>query len=94
MRLINADKLENVDFSDCIDSMEIMNVIDEQPTAYDVDAVVEQLDTYITKLVGRNAALYQTVMRIVKGGGVDGNQTDFLQYGNGPGNFRWKQENV
>ena len=39
MRLINADKLENVDFSDCIDSMEIMNVIDEQPTAYDVDAV-------------------------------------------------------
>ena len=62
MRLINADKLENVDFSDCIDSMEIMNVIDEQPTAYDVDAVVEQLDTYITKLVGRNAALYQTVM--------------------------------
>ena len=73
MRLINADKLENVDFSDCIDSMEIMNVIDEQPTAYDVDAVVEQLDTYITKLVGRNAALYQTVMRIVTGGGVDGN---------------------
>ena len=73
MRLINADKLENVDFSDCIDSMEIMNVIDEQPTAYDVDAVVEQLDTYITKLVGRNAALYQTVMRIVKSGGVDGN---------------------
>ena len=73
MRLINADKLENVDFSDCIDSMEIMNVIDEQPTAYDVDAVVEQLDTYITKRVGRNAALYQTVMRIVKCGGVDGN---------------------
>ena len=73
MRLINADKLGNVDFSDCIDSMEIMNVIDEQPTAYDVDAVVEQLDTYITKLVGRNAALYQTVMRIVKGDGVDGN---------------------
>ena len=73
MRLINADKLENVDFSDCIDSMEIMNVIDEQPTAYDVDAVVEQLDTYITKLVGRNATLYQTVMRIVKGGGGDGN---------------------
>ena len=41
------------------------------PTAYDPDKVVEQLDTYITKLVGRNSALYQTVMRIVKGGGVD-----------------------
>lgn len=45
--------------------------IDEQPTAYDVEAVVEQLDTYITKLVGRNAALYQTVMQIVKGGGAE-----------------------
>lgn len=46
-------------------------MIDAQPTAYDVEAVVEQLDAYITKLVGRNAALYQTVMQIVKGGGVD-----------------------
>lgn len=45
--------------------------IEEQPIAYDVDKVVEQLDTYITKLVGRNSALYQTVMRIVKGGGVE-----------------------
>ena len=48
-------------------------MIDAQPTAYDVEAVVEQLDTYITKLVGRNATLYQTVMQIVKGGGVNGN---------------------
>lgn len=47
MRLINADKLENVDFSDCIDSMEIMNVIDEQPTAFDVDKVVKQLEKKI-----------------------------------------------
>ena len=45
--------------------------IEEQPIAYDVDKVVEQLDTYLTKLVGRNSALYQTVMRIVKGGGVE-----------------------
>lgn len=36
-------------------------------------AVYENDEGYITKLVGRNAALYQTVMRIVKGGGVDGN---------------------
>lgn len=50
----------------------VMMEIEEQPTAYDVDKVVEQLDTYITKLVGRNSALYQTVMQIVKGGGVDG----------------------
>lgn len=44
---------------------------DKQPTAFDVDKVVEQLDVYITKLVGRNSALYQTVMQIVKGGGVE-----------------------
>lgn len=45
--------------------------IEEQPIAYDVDKVVKQLDTYMTKLVGKNSALYQTVMRIVKGGGVE-----------------------
>lgn len=45
--------------------------IEEQPIAFDVDKVVEQLDTYMTKLVGRNSALYQTVMQIVKGGGVE-----------------------
>ena len=48
-----------------------MTDIEEQPTAFDVDKVVEQLDTYITKLVGRNSALYQTVMQIVKGGGTE-----------------------
>ena len=32
MRLIDADKLENVDFSECMDSFEIMCVIDAQPT--------------------------------------------------------------
>lgn len=81
MRLIDADKLKEViekekDDNDytcrlCMESTK--EIIDEQPTDFDVDKVVEQLDTYITKLVGRNAALYQTVMQIVKGGGADGN---------------------
>ena len=53
-------------------TVSVMMEIEEQPTAYDVDKVVERLDTYITKMVGRNSALYQTVMQIVKGGGVDG----------------------
>ena len=44
MRLIDADKLESVDFSECADSMEIMAIIDAQPTAYDVDKVVERLE--------------------------------------------------
>lgn len=78
MRSIDADK-----FKQQIAGMAIVNgysaqkvnkmceLIDAQPTAYDVDAVVEQLDEYITKIVGRKSALYQTVMQIVKGGGVE-----------------------
>lgn len=69
-RLIDADKIiDSLGNSDM--DFAIGAVIDEQPTVFDVDKVVEQLDTYITKLVGRNAALYQTVMQIVKGGGVE-----------------------
>lgn len=81
MCLIDADLLKKnckctggfEDNFKCVSLSELAKVIDNQPTAFDVDKVVEQLDTYITKLVGRNAALYQTVMQIVKGGGVDGN---------------------
>ena len=77
MRLIDADK---IDFNEVfVGASEFAQdtrnaaqmLIDNQPTAFDLDKVVEQLDTYITKLVGRNAALYQTVMQIVKGGGVE-----------------------
>ena len=74
-RLIEAGKildnlsgmLKNMDDYDAV-----KKVINDMPTAYDVDAVVKQLDEYITKIVGRKSALYQTVMQIVKGGGVDG----------------------
>ena len=69
-RLIDADKIiDSLGNSDM--DFAIGAVIDEQPTAFDVDKVVEQLDTYMTKLVGRNSGLYQTVMMIVKGGGVE-----------------------
>ena len=75
-RLIEAGKildnlsgmLKNMDDYDAV-----KKVINDMPTAYDVDAVVKQLDEYITKIVGRKSALYQTVKQIVKGGGVDGN---------------------
>lgn len=50
----------------------LIDEVDEIQTAYNVDAVVKQLDEYITKIVGRKSALYQTVIQIVKGGGVDG----------------------
>lgn len=64
----NADRMVNIDDI----AVSVMMEIEEQPTAYDPEKVVKQLDTYITKLVGRNSALYQIVMQIVKGGGVDG----------------------
>lgn len=69
---LNPDQIADrmVDIEDI--TVSVMMEIEEQPTAYDVDKVVKQLDTYITKLVGRNSALYQTIMQIVKGGGVDG----------------------
>lgn len=76
-RLIDADK---IDFNEAfVGASEFAQdtrnaaqmLIDNQSTAFDVDKVVEQLDVYITKLVGRNSALYQTVMQIVKGGGTE-----------------------
>lgn len=75
-RLIDADKIDfNKIFVGASEfAQDTRNaaqmLIDNQPTAFDLDKVVEQLDTYITKLVGRNAALYQTVMQIVKSGGI------------------------
>lgn len=81
MRLIDADLLiERLGFYNTPQEREenagqiiTLEDFDEMPTAYDVDAVVEQLDEYITKIAGRKSALYQTVMQIVKGGGVDAN---------------------
>ena len=76
-RLIDADKIDfNKAFVGASEfAQDTRNaaqmLIDNQPTAFDLDKVMEQLDTYITKLVGRNSALYQTVMQIVKGGGVE-----------------------
>lgn len=72
MRLIDADNLnfEGQHYNKS-QMKAILDFVDSQPTAYDVDAAVEQLDEYITKIVGRKSALYQTVMQIVKGGGVD-----------------------
>lgn len=42
-RLIDADKLKHVIHCEYSDDLEILEKIDEQPTAFDVDKVVEQL---------------------------------------------------
>lgn len=80
MRIIDADKTikelhESLDGDvELIKDYELLSIddlINAQPTAYNVDKVVEELDAYITKLVGRNSALYQTIIGIVKAGGID-----------------------
>lgn len=44
MRLIDADKLKHVIHCAYSDDLEILEKIDEQPTAYDVDKVMEQIE--------------------------------------------------
>ena len=44
MRLIDADKLKHVIHCAYSDDLEILEKIDEQPTAFDVGKVVKQLD--------------------------------------------------
>ena len=77
MRLIDADAMNEKLFYKQLGSKDTLitaecafNMIKAQPTAYDVEKVEEQLDEYITKIVGRKSALYQTIMRIVRKGGV------------------------
>lgn len=83
-RLIEADKLKadlekaiskNEDM-DCLDFLRIASVIDKQPTAYDPEKVVKQLEDCISdtedSLTGKGARwAYKGAIEIVKGGGVD-----------------------
>lgn len=95
MRMIDADELKtqlyesimvNEDM-DCLDFLRVESLIDAQPTAYDVDKVVEQLekarDRYSTaklmtvtnnELVKKFIAkekIINLAIKIVKGGGVE-----------------------
>ena len=86
MRLIDADKLkkdillQNIlgePIQKIIDRY--IHIVDNQPTAFDVDKVVEQLEnrSALARPVGWSKA-YEIIMlkdaiEIVKGGGVDGN---------------------
>ena len=79
MRLIDSDKLkeaieEEKDDNDymcrlCLES--IKEIIDEQPTAFDVDKVAERLEEYLFEKYCIEG--YAKIDEIVKGGGVDGN---------------------
>ena len=83
-RLIDADKVieqlekvrkESASLVDMVHIIGFQGVIDEQPTAYDPDKVVEQLKKEFKKYYGDNwdkAPYLVKAIEIVKGGGVDG----------------------
>lgn len=80
MRLIDADKLIEVlheslegdcDLREDYEFMGIDDFINAQPTAYDVDKVLEQLE--YSRVPNTGIAGYHKVVEIVKGGGIDGN---------------------
>lgn len=81
-RLIDADKLKadlekaiskNEDM-DCLDFLRVASVIDAQPTAYEPDKVVEQLEAEFKKYYGENwnkSPYLVKAIEIVKAGGTD-----------------------
>lgn len=75
-RLIDADKsktdlekaISKNEDMDCLDFLRAASVIDAQPTAYDPDKVVEQLENYLFEKYCVEGD--SEIERIVKGGGV------------------------
>jgi predicted RNA-binding protein with EMAP domain len=86
-RLIDADKLiedlkeyvENIknirDDGKCFLTEEnVLSIIKEQPVAFDVDKVVEQLEDelrYISLIEGLNYMEFKEAIDVVKAGGID-----------------------
>ena len=74
-RLIDADKLKEAINSSLNTGREtfspeiICEAVDEQPTAFDVDKVVEQLEDYLFEKYCIEGET--TIDEIVKGGGVE-----------------------
>ena len=71
MKLIDADafmEIVNREYP-CENRIDIKNLIDMTPTAYDVDKVVEELEKYLIQMVGRESILYAMIIQIVKEGG-------------------------
>ncbi len=78
-RLIDADELKHVIHCAYSDDLEILEKIDNQPTAFDVDKVISELkrDKFVESECilsdvhqGYNAGLNRAI-EIVKGGGVE-----------------------
>ena len=74
MRLIDADKLKDtlLKYHYTTEHNQIFRYIDEQPTAYSVERVVEQFEND-EKYTFDGCINKRYAIEIVKGGGVDGN---------------------
>ena len=76
MRLIDADLLkknckctgEFEDYFKCVSLSELAKVIDKQPTAFDVNEIVEQLENYLFEKYCIEGDT--TIDEIIKGGGI------------------------
>lgn len=69
MRLIDADKLKHVIHCAYSDDLEILEKIDEQPTAFDVNEIIEQLENYLFEKYCIEGD--PEIAKIVEGGGVE-----------------------
>lgn len=71
MKLIDADKLRRI-FEDseypCKLQETLLGIVDVQPTAYDVDKVIEQMKNYLFEKYCIEGDT--TIDEIVKGGGI------------------------
>lgn len=76
MRLIDADELKNIltvaEYS-CVLQNALIGIIDSQPTAYDVDKVVERLkkESYQEFCDSERIVALTDAIEIVKRGGID-----------------------
>lgn len=77
MKLIDVDelikyiKIWEIGTSISSDQKEFIDCVNRQPTAFDVDKVIEQLEDYLFEKYCIEGDT--TIDEIVKGGGVDGN---------------------
>lgn len=80
MRLIDADKLRKQIHCEYSDDLGILEKIDEQPTAYDVDKVVKEINEWTFNaninvgdgtVMNHNLIVMDTAIEIVKRGGIN-----------------------
>ncbi len=78
MRLIDADKLRKEIHMSYSDDLGIREVINEQPTAYDVDKVVEHIESSSTDKDGivcyvdeKPVITKEVAIKIIKSGGIE-----------------------